>query len=54
MECLFFLCAEFAPVDSATNRLSIFNVIEEISAAGFPAILPNLTMVNDGKLSLKT
>jgi hypothetical protein len=45
MECLFLLCAESASVDTGTNRLSIFNVIEEISAAGFPAIVQNLTTV---------
>jgi hypothetical protein len=45
MEVGFFLCAESAVVDSTSNKLTILNIIEEMSAVGFPAVMPVLTIV---------
>jgi len=45
MEVRFFLCAESAVVDSTSNKMTILNVVEELSAVGFPAVMPLLTMV---------
>jgi hypothetical protein len=45
MEVRFFLCAESAVIDSASNKITILNVIEELSAASFPGVLPLLTIV---------
>jgi hypothetical protein len=45
MEVSFLLCAESAVVDSTSNKLTIINVVEELSAAGFPAVIPTLTIV---------
>ena len=45
MELLFVACAETATVDAATNRLSMFNIAEEVPAAMFPSIIQTLTLV---------
>ena len=45
MQLLFFTCAESSVVDSRTNRLSIFHVMEEMEAASFPAPLGQLTCI---------
>ena len=38
-------CADAAAVDKGTNKLSLFNIFEEMTAVVFPAILPTLTLV---------
>ncbi|MGE0651925.1 MAG: hypothetical protein AB7P12_09265 [Alphaproteobacteria bacterium] len=45
MDVLFLACADSASIDQRTNRLSLFNIIEELSAAGFPANVPSLALV---------
>lgn len=45
MDVLFCLCADSATVDRTTNRLSIFNVIEQISGPTFPGFFPSLALV---------
>jgi hypothetical protein len=42
----FFLLAQSVAVDRGTNTLSLFHVIEELSAAGLPIVLPQLTAVS--------
>lgn len=43
--CAFFVVSESASLDVATNRLSIFHILEQISAPSFPAVHPISTMV---------
>jgi hypothetical protein len=38
----YFLASESCAIDSQTNRVSIFNVLEEIQAAGFPTLMPGV------------
>ena len=38
MRANYFVCAESASVDSASNKLSLFNLAEEFSASGFPVM----------------
>ncbi len=45
MELEFILCAESTVVDAATRKLTIQNVIEEVTTVGFPAVMPPLTVV---------
>jgi hypothetical protein len=45
MELLFLTCAESASIDQTTNRLSLFNIVEEISAAAFPGMVPSAALV---------
>lgn len=42
---LFALCAAGVSVDRFSNRLSIFNVLEQLSAPGFPIWVPELAFV---------
>jgi hypothetical protein len=42
---LFALCAAGITVDRYSNRLSIFNLIEQIVSPGFPAWLPEVTFL---------
>jgi hypothetical protein len=42
---LFALCAAGVSVDRFSNRLSIFNVLEQIASPGFPIWLPEVTFV---------
>jgi hypothetical protein len=37
---LFFIISESVSVDQRTNKLSIFNVLEELQTVQFPALLP--------------
>jgi hypothetical protein len=46
MRVQFALCAQTASVDRASNRVSIFNVIDHIPAANLPLILPTITFVS--------
>jgi hypothetical protein len=46
MRVQFALCAQTASVDRASNRVSIFNVIDHIPAATLPLILPTITFVS--------
>jgi hypothetical protein len=39
------LCAAGVSVDRFSNRLSVFNVMEQIPSPGFPAWVPELTFV---------
>jgi hypothetical protein len=41
----YFLVAESAAVDQMTNRVSIFNVMEDLPAAQLPSIIPHLAVV---------
>ena len=40
-----FTVADGAVIDQQTNRLSIFNVLEEMSAPGFPAMHSQLSII---------
>ena len=44
MQLSFILCAESAVVDRTTNKLSIYNIIEQVSSPIFPAAVP-MTLV---------
>lgn len=37
------LCAEAIIVDQFTNKLSLINLLENVAAAGFPFVFPNLS-----------
>jgi hypothetical protein len=43
MKLEFFIVSESLSIDQATNRVSIFNVLEELGASQFPIGLPFLT-----------
>ena len=45
MKCTFAVCAEGASVDSTSNLLSIFNIIDEINSQTFPVAFPRLVVV---------
>jgi hypothetical protein len=45
MEVLLFACADSAVIDSRTNRLSLFNLVEELNAADFPCSISGLALV---------
>jgi hypothetical protein len=38
-------CAESAAIDAPTNRLSLFNLLEEFTGQIFPSIVPSLTLI---------
>lgn len=46
MKVQFALCAQSASVDRASNRLSIFNVIDHFPASTLPIVIPSLTFVS--------
>jgi hypothetical protein len=46
MRVQFALCAQTASVDRASNRISIFNVIDHIPATTLPIVLPAITFVS--------
>jgi hypothetical protein len=41
----YFLVAESISVDQTTNRISFFNVVEQIKVQTFPAVVPQLVAV---------
>lgn len=41
----YFLVAESVSVDQTTNRVSVFNVLEEIGAPQFPVLLPGCVAI---------
>ncbi len=45
MKLLFFTCAKFYSVDMATNAISVFNVLEQISSPTFPVVMPSFATV---------
>ncbi|SRR6266540_3495923 len=45
MRCLLTICCESAVVDQINNRLSIFNVIDELTVQQFPAVFAKVTLV---------
>lgn len=42
---ILFVCCRSASVDYATNSLSLFDIVEQGEAAGFPAGFPEFTIV---------
>jgi hypothetical protein len=44
MKILLFICSDIAMIDARNNRASLINVIEELSAPGFPAVHPILNI----------
>lgn len=46
MKVQFALCAHTASVDRATNRLSIFNVIDQFPASVLPIYIPSIAFVS--------
>jgi hypothetical protein len=45
MNVLLFTCAQSAVVDSRTNQLSLFNLLEELNAASFPCTISGLVLI---------
>lgn len=45
MRCLLAVCADSAVVDQSNNRLSLFNIIDDLSIQQFPALFTRLTPV---------
>lgn len=41
----YFLVAESVSVDQQTNRISFFNVVEQVSSSKFPATIPQIIAV---------
>jgi hypothetical protein len=41
----FFLVAQSCAIDSHTNRMSIFDVLEDVSVSQFPACVPSIVAV---------
>ena len=46
MELVLIACAESAAIDMSTQRVSLFNLLEEIGAASFPVILPHVSLIS--------
>lgn len=40
-----FLCAESASIDSRSNTISAFHIIEMVNVAGFPAVVPRISVL---------
>ena len=45
MKVLFMTCAKSAIIDGATDRLSLFNIAEEVGVASVPVVVPSLAVV---------
>jgi hypothetical protein len=45
MRAIFAICAESVAIDGATNRLSIFHILERLQATSFPILVPRLTFI---------
>lgn len=45
MEVLFFAVADSAAIDVGTNRVSIFNLLEQISSTTYPGVYPSMTVM---------
>jgi hypothetical protein len=45
VELAFIACCDQAIVDGTTNRLSLFNVLDDFNVASFPGVLPNVAVV---------
>lgn len=45
MNLIFLIAAESVSVDQSTNRLSLFNVADEMLAPAFPTVIPTLSVV---------
>ena len=41
----YFVVAESLAIDAQTNRVSIFNVLEEVYGIAFPLHIPNIAMI---------
>jgi len=39
------ICGETVVTDIASNRISIFNVVDELTVAQFPAVFPRITVL---------
>ena len=44
----YFLVAESVSVDQLTNRISLFNVVEQVAASKFPVTIPQIVAVAGG------
>ncbi len=42
----FFVVSESVSVDQQTNRLSLFNVLEQVASINFPSVLPSAVAVS--------
>lgn len=45
IRCRLAVCAEGTTRDATTNAVSIFNIIEDVQAAGFPLFVPKLESI---------
>ena len=45
MRTLLFLCAEGVSIDRQSNKISAYNILEEVLAAGFPLLLQELVLL---------
>ena len=45
MDVLLFACSQSAVVDSRTNRLSLFNLLEELNTTSFPCTISGLALI---------
>jgi len=46
MRVQFALCAQTASIDRASNRLSIFNVIDHLPTSSLPIVIPAISFVS--------
>jgi hypothetical protein len=40
-----FLCSDSASIDARNNTLSVFHILEQLNAIGFPVVVPRLSVV---------
>ena len=45
MEIQFVICSQSISIDQATSRLSLFNVLDNLTVPAFPVWIPELTIV---------
>lgn len=44
MEARLVICAQSLSIDQRTNTLSLFNIVEEVSAPSFPLVIPYMSV----------
>lgn len=42
---MYSLCSESAVTDAASNKISAFNIIDQLTLAQFPALIPRITLI---------
>lgn len=45
MEIKYLICSEFVSIDATSNRVSLFNILEDHTPMGYPFMLQNLSII---------